>query len=383
MTNISSVSYQEKITIDKDQAQGTTPQIEDEGFASMLAMWLGLTIPPGNELMQTVLPAEMGGDGLCQQSNLVNNPVSGFMTMLNPELQANQQSMEDAKLLNNQMTNVAALDNPDVSTKAENFLQQISMTDDESAHLQQKTAGNGSDAEHLVEQISEEKLAAFSSTSLDKENLHKEGNTADLKNVKEQVKSTGKGEDTNTIEQNNEVLTQEEVLVKAFTTNDKGNTGGLAKDSTVKAEQLPQELPELVMSKLKTFEHKDGSKDIVIHLEPKELGKLVVKLTTQEGVVSVKFMAHYPVTRDLLESSLNNLRQSFNEQGISFDRMDVELGGQQLDQSQYQQRQYEGGQGENHTAMSSGSDAEGYYDNFVSEDEQDRVLNTGTYDYLV
>ena len=372
MENISSVSYQEKITFEQDQGQETNSNVDDEGFAAMLAMLLGFTNPPGNELLQI---------------NKGNSPVTNLMTMLNPEFKAKQQPAEDVVLLNNRMPNVA-LENSDVLTKADNYLQPPGMTD-EFAFLQQKTEDNGAKVKHLAEHFSAEKLDALAN-SLDKVKFYKEGNMANLSNFQkqgEQGKSAENGEKISNfnegmIEQNNEVFTQEELLVKAFVTNDKGTTDGLAKDLTVKAEQLPKELPELVMSKLKTFEHKDGSKDIVIHLEPKELGKMVVKLTSQEGIVSVKFMAHYPVTRDLLESSLNNLRQSFSEQGISFDRMDVELGGQQLDQSQYQQQQQLGGRKGN-TTMSNGLDADGYYDNFVSEEEQDVLLKTGTYDYLV
>ena len=399
MDSISSISYREKITIERGQGEGTNPKVDDEGFEAMFAMLLGLTNPAGNELLPIDLSAEKVGDSLYQQSNSGNPAVISLITMLTPELQAKQQTAEDAVLLNNNMSN-PAIENSGVSTKTENYLQPTSVMD-ELALLQQKTEDNGAKAKHPAEPLSEEKLAVFSN-SLAKGRLYKEGNMANLTNSNGQGKSTENGEEINKlkefnnfnegmlkqnegmIEQNNEVLTQEELLVKAFAVNDKGNADGLSKDLTVKAEQLPQELPELVMSKLKTFEHKDGSKDMVIHLEPKELGKLVVKLTLQEGIVSVKFMAHYPVTRDLLESSLNNLRQSFSEQGISFDRMDVELGGQQLDQSQYQQQQqWGGGLGKANPTMSSGSDAEGYYDNYVLEEEQDVLLEMGTYNYLV
>jgi flagellar hook-length control protein FliK len=387
MESISSVLYQEKMLIAQGQGQGTNPKVEDEGFAAMLAMLLGLVNPSGNELLQTCLTTETVGDGLSQQLNPEKNSVINLMTTINPEFQSKQQTAGDAVLFNNQMSN-PALENSGIHSSDENFLQLSSVTD-ELVLLQQITEDNGAKTKNSSENLFAEQLVVLPD-SLAKERFSKEGNMTNLTNFNEQSKYSGNGEEINNIhegiiEQNNQVLTREELLAKAFVVNEKGYAENFVKDFTVKAEQLPQELPELVMWKLKTFEHKDGSKDIVIHLEPKELGKLVVKLSSQEGIVSVKFMANYPVTRDLLESSLNNLRQSFSEQGIAFDRLDVELGGQQLNQSQSQQQQQQWDErlGKANTTMSSGTDAEGYYENFEPEKEQHVLLKTGTYDYLV
>lgn len=153
----------------------------------------------------------------------------------------------------------------------------------------------------------------------------------------------------------------------------------------VKVTHLAKELPEIVISKLKAFENKDGSQDVLIHLEPKELGKLVVKLTSVENTVSVKITAHYPLTRDLLENGLNSLRQSLLEQGISFDRLDVELGGQQLNQSQYQHREQQTWLREKgYSALSTAPETNSYAESELSEPKRDdRLLDTGTYDYIV
>lgn len=107
----------------------------------------------------------------------------------------------------------------------------------------------------------------------------------------------------------------------------------------VDVQQMTNDFPEMVISKLKTMNKADGSTELVVQLEPKELGKMVVRLTSAEGTVSVKILAHAPVTRDLLESGLNSLRQSFLDQGIRFDKMDIELGGEQLNQSFYEHQQ--------------------------------------------
>ena len=102
-------------------------------------------------------------------------------------------------------------------------------------------------------------------------------------------------------------------------------------------QEFPREFPKVVFSRLVSGGEK-GASEVVIHLEPQELGKMVVKLISNEGVVSVKIIAEHPMTRDLLENGLQTLRQSFSEQGIKPGRMEIELGGQSLSQQQFYQQ---------------------------------------------
>lgn len=155
----------------------------------------------------------------------------------------------------------------------------------------------------------------------------------------------------------------------------------------VDVQQLTNDFPELVISKLKTMNKADGTTELVVQLEPKELGKMVVSLTSDEGTVSVKIIAHAPVTRDLLESGLNSLRQSFQDQGIRFDKMDIELGGEQFNQSNYehQQQAKESWQQSRFIELKRAFYEPSHIfenDLRMAEQQNARVL-TGMYDYLV
>jgi flagellar hook-length control protein FliK len=157
-------------------------------------------------------------------------------------------------------------------------------------------------------------------------------------------------------------------------------------EPSVQAERLAQDFPEIVISRLKTIDKANGSKELVVQLEPKELGKMVVKLTSEEGIVSVKILAHAPVTKDLLESGLNSLRQSFMEQGIRFDRMDVELGGEQFNENFFaQQQEHDPWQhGKTPSFRKLTYEAPGYFEQELTEaEESNPSLHTGNYDYLV
>ena len=188
------------------------------------------------------------------------------------------------------------------------------------------------------------------------------------------------------LEQESTIVIQEDEIWQQTVLANTGNKNDINEEEIkLKAEQVPSDLPESVISKLKTFERRDGSKELVVQLDPKDLGKMVVKLTSVKGVVSVKILAHYPVTMDLLENSLNSLRQSFIEQGIRFDRMDVELGGEQLNQSPYQhQEQQTWQQGRTNYLRRIGLETNSYSeDDFEQQTTEDSRWQTGTYDYLV
>lgn len=100
---------------------------------------------------------------------------------------------------------------------------------------------------------------------------------------------------------------------------------------------LVRDLPEVIFKEIKPLLEVNGEKEIVIHLKPKELGRLVVELSVEEGAVSVKFLVEQPVVRSFLESNLDNLRQSFLKQDIPFAGLNVDIGGEQLKQSQSDQ----------------------------------------------
>lgn len=104
--------------------------------------------------------------------------------------------------------------------------------------------------------------------------------------------------------------------------------------------QLAEEIPRIIQEQVGRGAQKTSSKELVIRLEPKDLGKLLVKISSEEGVITVKILAEQAGTKNLVENGLSNLRQSFLEQGIKYGRMDVELGGQYLQQqNQHQQNQ--------------------------------------------
>lgn len=99
----------------------------------------------------------------------------------------------------------------------------------------------------------------------------------------------------------------------------------------VSAQEVHRKLPEIV-AQMARNNHRTGSQDVVIRLEPAELGKMLVRVTTHEGAVSVKITADLPQTCTLVENGLSTLRDSLQEQGIKCGSLNVELSGQSFQQ---------------------------------------------------
>lgn len=72
-----------------------------------------------------------------------------------------------------------------------------------------------------------------------------------------------------------------------------------------------------------------GGEEMRLHLSPADLGALQVNVSVHDGVLSARLEAQNPATRQLLADNLSQLKDSLTQQGVAFDRIDVQLAGSQ------------------------------------------------------
>lgn len=80
-----------------------------------------------------------------------------------------------------------------------------------------------------------------------------------------------------------------------------------------------------------------------IRLDPPELGRMDVKITTQNDQVQVQIIAQQPIVRDLLEQHANRLREMLEQQG--FAQVDVDVSDQGWQGEQSDENATDGGNG--------------------------------------
>jgi flagellar hook-length control protein FliK len=153
-----------------------------------------------------------------------------------------------------------------------------------------------------------------------------------------------------------------------------------AKTVEIQVEKLPEELPNIIKAKLQQSETKEGSRDFIIQLEPKALGKMSVKLTSMEGIVSVKILVEQVESKSIIDNSIQNLKQNFLDQGIKYGRIDVEVGSQFAGQDNQQQQQnlFFNEQANRRNYMKEGD----YYTDIETNQATGMMISSSNVDYL-
>jgi flagellar hook-length control protein FliK len=84
----------------------------------------------------------------------------------------------------------------------------------------------------------------------------------------------------------------------------------------------PQRLVREVADQISTLAGQ-GKQEFQIQLHPDTLGRLHVRLSIEDGAVTIRVRAESGEARSAIESGLGSLRQSLEEQGLRVDRLVV------------------------------------------------------------
>jgi len=69
----------------------------------------------------------------------------------------------------------------------------------------------------------------------------------------------------------------------------------------------------------------DDKSEMVMKLKPDDLGKVTVKLSLENGIISAKFLAESEKVKEILESSFNQLKESLEKQGMMIQEFSVSV----------------------------------------------------------
>jgi len=69
----------------------------------------------------------------------------------------------------------------------------------------------------------------------------------------------------------------------------------------------------------------DDKSEMVMKLKPDDLGKVTVKLSLENGIISAKFLAESEKVKEILESNFNQLKESLEKQGMMIQEFSVSV----------------------------------------------------------
>ncbi|WP_025785045.1 flagellar hook-length control protein FliK [Sporosarcina sp. D27] len=94
-------------------------------------------------------------------------------------------------------------------------------------------------------------------------------------------------------------------------------------------EARPTSQSEALLAKLQglfkqtNFGQQGGTNRLLVKLNPEQLGQIRIELIQINGVMTARILASTALGKEMLDSQLHQLRQSFNQQNIQVDRIDV------------------------------------------------------------
>ncbi len=77
----------------------------------------------------------------------------------------------------------------------------------------------------------------------------------------------------------------------------------------------------------------DGVSELEMQLHPESLGNLHIRLTSKEGVLTAQFTAQNDTVKTVLESQMIQLKETFKEQGVTVDNIEVTVESRKFDQN--------------------------------------------------
>jgi flagellar hook-length control protein FliK len=96
---------------------------------------------------------------------------------------------------------------------------------------------------------------------------------------------------------------------------------------------------------------KNGNGEMEVNLKPDHLGKLHLKVSVENQIVTAKFMAESQQVKEVIETNLNQLRRNLQDTGIQVDQLMVSVG-QQNNDSSFQQASHNSGGFSDHKGSS-------------------------------
>ncbi|WP_246031625.1 flagellar hook-length control protein FliK [Salibacterium salarium] len=98
---------------------------------------------------------------------------------------------------------------------------------------------------------------------------------------------------------------------------------GEGKTEQARSQEFMKQFQDLIgKSNLQSF--KNGTQQLTLKLHPEHLGRLDVKLTQQNGQMTAQLLTTTKTARDMVESQIQQLRATFQQQNIQVDRIDIQ-----------------------------------------------------------
>ncbi|MBT9438722.1 MAG: hypothetical protein GAS50_05980 [Desulfobacterales bacterium] len=107
-----------------------------------------------------------------------------------------------------------------------------------------------------------------------------------------------------------------------------------AKETQLSQKPLQTEVLTQIVKKA-SFNLKNGQTEVKIDLKPEFLGRIQLKISTENHQVMVRILTEIPLVKDMIENNINQLKADLQNHGLEIDKLDVFVAN---DSDQYKNR---------------------------------------------
>lgn len=189
------------------------------------------------------------------------------------------------------------------------------------------------DMKVLLEQLQEEPIQMQDSLSEDEifaKDTHGTEETLSFTETQETV--TTQSETAQTKSDDNQMAQQNMQGNQILQNQTTGAANEVMASETNAAQEIsPQEIYDQISEYMRSNINGDVS-EVEMQLNPENLGRLQIRLSAKDGVVSAQFVTQNEVVKGVLETQLIQLKEQFEQQGVKVDAVEVTVAGYSFDQ---------------------------------------------------
>lgn len=253
----------------------------------------------------------------------LDNLAEGLMKELNVDMEGLQELIDQMDVVNTELP-ASFQENLDVALEQANVQETT------------ETAGKETQTEAVVVEVEVEKQEEKSEV---KTNTIETEDTTVAQNTKEDTSFTGNQDSKGGSLLNHQSNANETIVTQQTNVNNMSQVTDMSQTqfSSYMSADTVQIMEQIVQQMRVTISAETTSMEM--QLNPENLGKVYVNISSEEGVVNAQFHATNEVVKEALEAQIATLRENLNQAGVKVDAIEVTIASHEFERNLEQNQQ--------------------------------------------
>lgn len=297
----------------------------DESFLSVMETVNHLA----EDLMSELNVDRNGLQVLIAEMDMVTENTNSFEQIIDSAMNTiSQETIEEA----NAATEKLPTTETETTVVTETTVETDSTAESVQGEMNEAQASEVQDSE-VIDEVVEEQPEEKSKTDVEVQ-VEKQDTPTENKNQRHDFNDTMGGQQRGENFNTNEAMVQTQTTSNVSQVFDGLTTQSfssyLSADSVQIMEQIVQQMRVTISNEVTTME---------MQMNPENLGKVYVNISSEEGVVNAQFHATNEVVKEALEAQISTLRESLNQAGVKVDAIEVTIASHEFERNLEQNHQ--------------------------------------------